>query len=178
MNTQHLLQALQQQIAALASEVTPRGDAAVSQARFDSALFANHGTRLRDYLAQVQKNFSQLQTAVHDNRNAQVAFLAEKLVAQIGALQRELATQALRRQNQPKAPAQVDLYHKLAEHQDYERRLLAMIQDRESLLGRQTTLAGQQKIQQELAALEGRLMRCRQALARIERSIERKENGF
>jgi primosomal replication protein N'' len=177
-NTQHLLQALQQQIAALASEVTPRGDTPVSQARFDSALFANHGTRLRDYLAQVQKNFSQLQSAVHDNRNAQVAFLAEKLVAQIGALQRELATQTLRRQNQPKAPAQVDLYHKLAEHQDYERRLLAMIQDRESLLGRQTTLAGQQKIQQELAALEGRLMRCRQALARIERSIERKENGF
>ncbi|HEJ7896760.1 TPA: primosomal replication protein, partial [Serratia marcescens] len=25
---------------------------------------------------------------------------------------------------------------------------------------------------------EGRLMRCRQALARIERNIERKENGF
>ncbi|OQV65846.1 hypothetical protein AK51_15585 [Serratia nematodiphila DZ0503SBS1] len=53
-----------------------------------------------------------------------------------------------------------------------------MIQDRESLLGRQTTLAAQQKLQHELAALEGRLMRCRQALARIERNIERKENGF
>lgn len=178
MSTHRLITVLEQQIAALASEVTPRGDVPISQARFDSALFANHGTRLRDYLAQVQKNFSQLQAAVRDNRTAQVAFLAEKLVAQIGALQRELATQTLRRQNQPKVATQVDLYHKLAEHQDYERRLIAMIQDRESLLGKQTTLAGQKKLQQELAAIEGRLMRCRQALARIERSIERKENGF
>ncbi|MBI0221119.1 primosomal replication protein, partial [Yersinia pestis subsp. pestis] len=69
-------------------------------------------------------------------------------------------------------------YHKLAEHQDYERRILAMIQDRESQLGRQSLLVEQQKIQKELAALEGRLMRCRQALIRIERSIEKKENGF
>ncbi|MGB8667536.1 MAG: primosomal replication protein PriC, partial [Serratia inhibens] len=56
--------------------------------------------------------------------------------------------------------------------------LMSMIQDRESLLGKQTTFAAQQKLQHELSALEGRLVRCRQALARIERSIERKENGF
>jgi len=169
---------LEQQIAALAAEVTPRGDAPIPQARFDAALFSNRGTRLRDYLAEVQRNFAQLQTAANDSRISQVALLAEKLVAQITALQRELATQALRRKNQPKEVVAVDLYHKLAEHQDYERRLMSMIQDRESLLGRQTTFAAQQKLQHELAALEGRLVRCRQALTRIERSIERKENGF
>lgn len=178
MSTHRLLQVLEQQIAALAAEVTPRGDAPIPQARFDTALFSNRGTRLRDYLAEVQRNFAQLQTAANDSRTSQVAFLAEKLVAQITALQRELATQALRRKNQPKEVAAVDSYHKLAEHQDYERRLMSMIQDWESLLGRQTTFAAQQKLQHELAALEGRLVRCRQALARIERNIERKENGF
>ena len=178
MSTHRLLQALEQQIAALAGEIQPRGDAPIPQARFDVALFYSHGTRLRDYLAEVQKNFAQLQTAVKDNRAAQVAFLAEKLVAQLTALQREMATQALRSRNQPKEAANVDLYHKLAEHQDYERRLIAMIQDRESLLGQQTTFAAQKKLQQELATIEGRLVRCRQALTRIERSIERKENGF
>ena len=178
MTTHRLLQALEQQIAALASEIQPRGDTPISQARFDVALFSNHGTRLRDYLAEIQKNFAQLQTAVKDNRTAHVAFLAEKLVAQLTALQREMATQTIRRKNQPKEVAVVDLYHKLSEHQDYERRLIAMIQDRESLLGQQTTFAAQKKLQQELAAFEGRLVRCRQALARIERSIERKENGF
>ncbi|HFI5325816.1 TPA: primosomal replication protein PriC [Serratia liquefaciens] len=178
MSTQRLLEALEQQIKVLASEITPRGDAPIPQARFDTALFSNRGTRLRDYLAEVQKNFAQLQTAANDNHTTQVAFLAEKLLAQLTALQRELATQTLRRKNQPREVAAVDLYHKLAEHQDYERRIIAMIQDRESLLGRQTTLAAQQKLQHELAALEGRLTRCRQALTRIERSIERKENGF
>lgn len=55
MSTQRLLQVLAQQIAALAAEVTPRGDAPIPQARFDVALFANRGTRLRDYLAEVEK---------------------------------------------------------------------------------------------------------------------------
>ncbi|BFO08684.1 prephenate dehydrogenase [Serratia rubidaea] len=178
MSTHRLIQVLEQQIAQLAGEVSPHGDAPIPQARFDSALFSHQGTRLRDYLAQIQHNFAQLKDAVNDNRTPQVAFLAEKLVAQIAALQRELATQALRRKNQLRAPKEEDLYHKLAEHQDYERRLIAMIQDRESLLGAQSTLAAQRKLQQEVAALEGRLMRCRQALARIERGIERKENGF
>ncbi|CDG48625.1 primosomal replication protein PriC [Serratia symbiotica] len=178
MNTHRLLQVLEQQIAALASEVTPRGDAPISQARFDAALFANRGTRLRDYLAEVQKNFTQLQTSARDNRTNQVAYLAERLVTQIAALKRELATQGLRRKNQPKEAEAVDLYHKLAEHQDYERRLSSMIQDRESLLRQQSTLAAQQKMQHELAVLAGRLMRCRQVLARIERSIEHKEKGL
>lgn len=88
MSTQRLLQVLAQQIAALAAEVTPRGDAPIPQARFDAALFANRGTRLRDYLAEVEKNFAQLQSAANDSRTSQVAFLAEKLVAQIAALQR------------------------------------------------------------------------------------------
>ncbi|TQI79251.1 restart primosome assembly protein PriC [Serratia fonticola] len=178
MSTHRLLQALEQQITALASEIQPQGDVPIPQARFDIALFSNHGTRLRDYLAEVQKNFAQLQTAVKDNRTAHVAFLAEKLVTQLTALQREMATLALRRKNQPKETVDVDLYHKLAEHQDYERRLISMIEDRENLLGQQTTFAAQKKLQQELAAIEGRLVRCRQALTRIERSIERKENGF
>ena len=77
MSTQRLLQVLAQQIAALAAEVTPRGDVPIPQARFDAALFANRGTRLRDYLAEVEKNFAQLQSAANDSRTSQVAFLAE-----------------------------------------------------------------------------------------------------
>ncbi|CNE66568.1 primosomal replication protein [Yersinia nurmii] len=178
MSTEKLLQVLESQVEALSAEIAPQAHTPTAQARFDQLLFSNHGTRLRDYLLEVRKNLTQLKQVVAEQRSEQVAFLAEKLVAQISALQRELATQTLRK-NQPK-PRQVsqDPYHKLAEHQDYERRIIAMIQDRESQLGQQTRLVDQQRIQKELAALEGRLMRCRQALSRIERSIERKENGF
>ncbi|WP_127958914.1 primosomal replication protein PriC [Serratia microhaemolytica] len=177
MNSQLLLQTLSSQLVLLAQAVEPYADSSVQQARFDVLLFACRGTRLRDYLAEVEKNFAQLQIEVANKHHAQVAFLAEKLVAQLSALQREIATQSIREKNQPRQPQVFDLYQKLAEHQGYERRLLAMLQDRESLLARQTTLAEQRKLQQELAALEGRLQRCRQALARIERSIEGKESN-
>jgi primosomal replication protein N'' len=178
-STQKILQRLEQQVEALAKEIEPIASTPARQARFDVALFSTHGTRLRDYLAEVRKNLAHLILVVDERRPEQVAFLAEKLVAQITALQRELATQTLRTTDQSRLDTTPqDLYHKLAEHQQFERRLIAMIEDRESSLGQQSTFAQQKKIQQELAALEGRLMRCRQALKRIERNIERKENGF
>ncbi|EKN3568085.1 primosomal replication protein PriC [Yersinia enterocolitica] len=178
MSTEKLLQVLESQIEALSAQVGPQANMPSQQARFDLKLFGNHGNRFRDYLLEVHKNMAQLKQVVAENRTQQVAFLAEKLVAQISALQRELATQKLRKTNSEPKYNKLDPYHKLAEHQDYERRILAMIQDRESQLGKQNLLTEQQKIQKELAALEGRLMRCRQALIKIERSIEKKENGF
>lgn len=178
MSTEKLLQVLESQIEALSAQVGPQANMPSQQARFDLKLFGNHGNRFRDYLLEVHKNMAQLKLVVAENRTLQVAFLAEKLVAQISALQRELATQKLRKTNPEPKYNKLDPYHKLAEHQDYERRILAMIQDRESQLGKQNLLTEQQKIQKELAALEGRLMRCRQALIKIERSIEKKESGF
>ncbi|HDL7536613.1 TPA: primosomal replication protein [Yersinia enterocolitica] len=178
MSTEKLLQVLESQIEALSAQVGPQANMPSQQARFDLKLFGNHGNRFRDYLLEVHKNMAQLKQVVAENRTQQVAFLAEKLVAQISALQRELATQKLRKTNPEPKYNKLDPYHKLVEHQDYERRILAMIQDRESQLGKQNLLTEQQKIQKELAALEGRLMRCRQALIKIERSIEKKENGF
>ncbi|MBS4432202.1 primosomal replication protein PriC [Pectobacterium punjabense] len=179
MNTHQLLQALEQQINSLSKELEPLADKAVPQSRFDRQLFSSYGTRLRDYRAEVEQNLHTIKQLVAEQRTDRVAFLAEKLVSQIAALQRELATQSLRRQEQRTTPQpDEDVYHKLAEHQDYERRLLSMIQDRESLLITQTLFSEQQRLQKELAALEGRLARCRQALARLERQIERREQGL
>lgn len=178
MNTAKLLLTLEQQIAILEAEVTPIGHLPTQQARFDRRLFSSHGTRLRDYMQEISHNQAQLRQEVNENRTAQVAFLAEKLVAQITALQRELATQQLRKKHREPQQGTGDLYTKLVQHQDYERRLQAMIQDRESLLGQQSLLREQQRLQQEIAALEGRLSRCRVALVRLERAIERKEKDF
>jgi primosomal replication protein N'' len=178
LSTQTLLHSLEQQIENLAQEIEPVAHAPAQQARFDVTLFATKGTRLREYLAEVRVNFAQLRQVVEENRSAQVAFVAERLVSQITALQRELATQNLRKADKQKEQSGGDYYSKLVEHQQYERRLLAMIQDRESRLGRVETFKEQQHMQKELAALEGRLMRCRQALIKIERSIERQERGF
>ncbi|MCW2474733.1 MULTISPECIES: primosomal replication protein [unclassified Symbiopectobacterium] len=178
MNRHHFLQALEHQLVLLAQAVAPLADRPLAYSRFDRQLFQSHGTRLRDYLSEVEQNFQSLRHLVTENRTERVAFMTEKLVAQIGALQRELSTQALRRQEKTPVAIASDLYQKLAEHQDYERRLNLMIQDRESQLDRATTLSAQQQLQREVAALEGRLARCRQALARLERQVERREQGL
>lgn len=177
MNTTSLLQVLRTRIEELAQAIAPLSLQRASQARFDRKLFATHSTQFKDYLLEVQGNMNQLQHSVEQAKTDQVAFLAEKLVGQIAALQRELATKELRK-NEPQKPEPENYYQKLATHQDYERRLQAMINDRESQHAVQTTMAGQQKLQREILALEGRLQRCRQALARLERMIERQEQGL
>ena len=153
MSTQRLLQVLAQQIAALAAEVTPRGDVPIPQARFDAALFANRGTRLRDY-GRGGKEFRPAAKRRQRQPHQPVAFLAENWWLRSLPCSASWQPGAAAQEPAERSP-EADLYHKLAEHQDYERRLIGMIQDRESLLGRQTTLAAQQKLQHELAALEG-----------------------
>ncbi len=97
MKTEQLLTVLTTQIEALSEKIEPLGNISTQQARFDQVLFNNHGTRLRDYLLEVRKNLAQLKQVVAEQHQQQVAFLAEKLVAQAAALQRELATQVLRK---------------------------------------------------------------------------------
>ncbi len=179
MSSHPLIQTLEQQFAQLAHALESIADQPAAKARFDRALFSAHGTRLRDYLAETRANLEQLARAVEGKHLAQTRFLAERIVAQIAALRREEATQALRRA-EPVTPARDsgDLYQKLAQHQDYERRLKDMIADRESRLSQCTTLAQQQNLQREIVAQEGRLARCRQALGKIEKQIERYERGF
>lgn len=172
-----LLQQLNTQLAQLAHAVEPHANKRTAQARFDRQLFHCHTTRLGDYLLEIQQTMVLLQQSVKDNRPERVAWMAERVVMQMGAMQRELATQKMRSNERVPAAEKENLYEKLAQHQDFERRLRAMIVDRESLLSAQETLAQQQQIQRELAALEGRLQRCLQALKRIERSIENRDRG-
>ncbi|AIJ09390.1 MULTISPECIES: primosomal replication protein PriC [Edwardsiella] len=178
MSSQQMLNQLEQRLQRLAQALAPLAEQPAARSRFDRALFLTHGTRLKDYLQETRDNFTALQRAVGAGQRQQVAFLAERLLAQMAALQREQATQTLRRQEPQRAESAGDLYQELARHQDYERRLQTMVRERELRLAACQTLAQQQQIQRELAAMEGRLQRCRQALRRIEKQIERRENGF
>jgi len=170
------INALSDQLNALATRIEATGHNVVTQSRFDHKLFQSRGTGLGDYLAESRQTLRQLTQAAEQGRTEQVAWLAQRLLDQMTALARELATLDLRRQREPVA-APVDDYARLAEHQDYERRLMTLIRDRESLRQNSDDRVRQHQLQQEIAALEGRLGRCRQALTRIEKLIERRENG-
>lgn len=116
-----------------------------------------------------------LTNATEQGRTERMAWLAQLLTDQMLALSRELSPQNLRQASRATAPE--DIYALLTKHQDYERRLLAIIRDRDSLLAAADDLARAQQLQQEIAALEDRLQRCRQALTRLEYQIERRERG-
>jgi primosomal replication protein N'' len=176
MSTEPLLQHLQRFISELAQTVTPLAGSTWQQARFDNHLFSCKSSKLSDYLAEIENNFQQLSHAVKHQKQQQVTFISERLVSQIAALQREVATQNLRKSEKYKEPE--DYYTRLAKHQDYERRLKAMIEDRENQLLQSQGFDHQQRLQKELAALEGRLMRCRKATKQIERQIEQQEKEF
>lgn len=170
-----LLQQLEAKLEQLAEAVAPHSNKRTPKARFDAQLFHTHTTRLGDYLLEIRQNLRLLKQSVADQRPERVAWMAERVVLQITALQRELATLTLRKGELVAEPVSENLYEKLAKHQDYERRLRAMIADRESQLARCETLVQQQNLQREIAAQEGRLQRCLQATKRIERAIEKRE---
>ncbi|PHM63063.1 primosomal replication protein PriC [Xenorhabdus ishibashii] len=180
MGLQNLLSALEKQVNILEKELALLPDIPFSTARFDQVLFHHRSNKLSGYLQEIRQNMEQLKACVSDYRIEQVKFLAERLVTQIEALKREISTQTLRKQEDKfgRRTQEQDLYQRLAEHQDYERRLMAMIDDRELQLNKQTTLTNKHKLQKEIAALAGRLARCRQALMRIEKSIEKQEHSI
>ena len=146
-------------LAALKAQIARHPDGHCRTPRFDRQLFITTGTRLADYLQEIERNLQLLCASANAQERV---WLAEKLVNQIAALQREASTQQLRpRRERPVAsPRQ----QKLEEYREYERRLQAMIDQREQRLALAESLATQQQLKQDLEVLEGRMARCRQAI--------------
>lgn len=162
MKSSILLQQLDVRLEQLARSVAPLAERRTRRARFDQQLFHCQSQRLGDYLQEIYDTLAQLKQSAAAQHSEQLAWLAERVVSQIGALQREVANQPASRET-ASSPQQ-----KLAQHLEFERRLLAMIAEREQQLGQQETLLQQQAVQREIVALEGRLQRCRAALRLIE----------
>lgn len=172
MKTALLLQTLQNQLTALRNQAQPLMQHATLKPRFDRQLFRTRSTLMSAYLAEAQHNLDELQQAVDKQQTAQVAWLAEHLAEQIAALHREIAAWPLRAWDSPR-PGNEKWQRKRLEHQEFERRLYEMKRDREARLSAAETLEEQQLLMREITALEGRLVRCRQALEEIERVIAR-----
>lgn len=160
-------------LATLKAQITRHPDGRSRTPRFDRQLFRTAGTRLADYLQETEQNLQRF----NDCENAQErAWLADKLLNQIAALQREASTQQLRpRRERPVAsPRQ----QKLEEYREYERRLQAMIDQREQRLALAESLAQQQQLKQELEVLEGRMARCRQAIDAVNWALSLRGDAF
>ncbi|EOV0631564.1 primosomal replication protein PriC [Cronobacter turicensis] len=168
MRTPLLLQSLKTRVATLRELIEPLASQRHFSPRFDRQLFSCSGARLGDYLAEAEESLTHLEAAVTQGDAARVAWLAERLAAQIEALQREAATATLRRHENAHLPGG-RLHARLAEYQEYERRLLAMKTGRERRCAENHDL----QLAREIDALNERLARCRAAIARTERALER-----
>ncbi|CCM90875.1 Primosomal replication protein N prime prime [Klebsiella pneumoniae subsp. pneumoniae ST258-K28BO] len=160
MKTAQLLQTLNDQLSELAALVAPLAEHATLSPRFDRQLFHTRSTLMQAYLAEAQHNFNQLRQAVERQQLPQVVWIAERLAAQIAALRRETATLSRWQRRR-------------LQHQEYERRLLAMRDQRQRQLAQATSLDEQQRLGKEVEAYSGRLARCRQALDKIENVLAR-----
>ena len=94
MKTARLLHTLENQLAQLAAQVAPLAHHATLSARFDRQLFRTRSTLMQDCLEEAQQHFTELRQAVEQQQLPQVAWLAERLVAQVAALSREAAASA------------------------------------------------------------------------------------
>ncbi|MBK0124303.1 primosomal replication protein [Pantoea sp. S61] len=150
----------------LRQQISQQRDGACRQPRFDAQLFRCKGTRLADYLAELEQNLTQLNAADTDVMRRQ--WLAEKVLNQIAALQRECQSQQLRTQRE--RPRVDPRQSKREEYQGYETRLLAMIEQREQHLARAETLSVQQQLIRDIEVLHERLARCRHAMHKLELS--------
>lgn len=172
MKSAAFLQTLEQQLAALRQQAAPLAQHATISARFDRQLFQTRSTKMQACLDEAAENLAALRHAVEARRVQQVAWLAEHLTAQMAALTRESATWPLRQWDHA-SPAVARWHRRRLQHQEYERRLLAMKQEREQRLSTVTTLVEQQRLHKEVDAYAGRLARCRRALENIESVLER-----
>jgi len=86
------IKTLSDQFAGLSERIRACGQHSATQSRFDHKLFHSRGTGLTDYLAESYQTLQQLTQAADHGRTEQVTWLAQRLVDQMTALARELAT--------------------------------------------------------------------------------------
>ena len=172
MKTTRLLHSLENQLAELAARVAPMANHATLSPRFDRQLFRTRSTQMQAYLNEASDRLTELKLAGERQQLPQVAWLAEHLVAQIAAISRETATWSLRAWDSA-SPTLSRWQRRRIQHQEYERRLLAMRSDRQRQLAQATSLEEQQRLAKEVDAYAARLARCRDALEKIENRLAR-----
>ncbi|SEK38729.1 restart primosome assembly protein PriC [Colwellia chukchiensis] len=154
---------------------------------FSNAIFNTHSDQFYPYVLEVKTKTAELSRLLSAKKNTLAHSRLQLIEQQISALRNALNAnealhkeptqrlQAIKARRYKKAAQAVmhsshSLHQKLAEIQEFERRLVAMIESREAQ--RQQANARQSdQLSKEILALHQRLGRCRQALSKIEREI-------
>ena len=164
---------------------------------FSRELFSCQSDRFVPYIEEVQRRLPELNRLLKANKTELSTLLLDKIEQQISALSNALNSnkalhqapklsfdahnkvkqKRLKSQSKFKNTTQKlllnsqQLYLKLSEHHEFERRLMDMVTERESQR-MQCKASENDKLSSEVLALHQRLGRCRKAISAIERDIE------
>lgn len=164
---------------------------------FSNELFTNKSDRFVPYVEEIQQKLLELRRLLKENKTELSTLLLEKIEQQIISLSNALNSNATlhqapklsfdahnkvkikRAKSQAKFKSATkklllnsqQLYQKLSEHHEFERRLMDMVAERETQR-LQCKTNQSSKLSAEVLALHQRLGRCRKAISAIERDIE------
>lgn len=158
---------------------------------FSEALFSTNSDKILDYVEEVRSKTIELSRLLHQGKKEFSQSRLQSIEQQISAIVNAIRSNkglhqeaqnrltAINARRYKKAAKQLfkssqALYQQLSEHHEFERRLLAMLNEREQLR-KNATPSKANKLSNEVLALHQRLGRCRQAISKIERQIEAAE---
>ena len=162
---QKFLEILKNQINALEQEINLTDQQPFQEHYFDEHLFNTSKIESNNqfYLDKIKQTYQALYDAALSQKLEQIEFLSEKLIDQITALTREIATGHLRKQPTDYL-IQETLAEKHSRHLDYLRRLQDMKYEFE--------LSSDSVDHIKVATLDNRIYRCEQAIKKIELEME------
>ena len=162
---QKFLEKLKNQINALEQEINLTDQQPFQEHYFDEHLFNTSKIESNNqfYLDKIKQTYQALCDAALSQKLDQIEFLSEKLIDQITALTREIATGHLRKQPTDYL-IQETLAEKHSRHLDYLRRLQDMKYEFE--------LSSESIDHIKVATLDNRIYRCEQAIKKIELEME------
>ncbi len=187
-NTQALLAQLQQIEIAFEQSAIDQENWFNRSDVFISSAFNTKSNELADYFAELRDNINKL-TRLKEPEYLE--FLADKVTqqfaclkslhnsAQIDTKERKYKQQHKARMQQTKqfanrvTQSSQSLYAELSQLQEYERRLLDMVSERQQRLHQYQGTKHKQEYQQQVLTYQQRLGRCRQALSKVEEQIQK-----
>lgn len=154
---------------------------------FSKDLFNTRSDLFIDYIYEIKNKVNQLERLLKNNNEEVSKYQIELIEKQISALNNAFQSNhnlhkeaqnrlnAIARRKHKKAIKAIikpskNLYQSLAEHHDFERRLLDMVLDKEQEY-KQLNNCNSAKTSQDLLVLHQRLGRCRKAISNIESDI-------
>lgn len=187
-NTQALLAQLQQIEIAFEQSAIDQENWFNRSDVFISSAFYTKSNELTDYFAELRDNINKL-TRLKEPEYLE--FLADKVMqqfaclkslhnsAQVDTKERKYKQRHKARMQQTKqfanrvTQSSQSLYAELSQLQEYERRLLDMVSERQQRLHQYQGTKHKQEYQQQVLTYQQRLGRCRQALSKVEEQIQK-----